>query len=154
MYDSKNVAHLNRTTAIYLTSNWTTYTAASLISTYAIREIVVESTKCIGTVVTHPITASTRANCELNTVIYRSDANCSIILVAAGIRCGEKSSKKGNNYFEHFYILDGIIALSLDITITNLIKPGFTIFANNKAIRIEIVKSLDTVDSVQWTNCA
>ena len=148
---------LSRTATVYLTSNWITYTAARLIRTYTICKIIVESSKLICTVVAHPITTSSRANCKLNTIIYRYNTNSSIILVHIGIcrdksHKSSKSSKKSNNYFEHFYISDIITALSLYLTITNLIKPSFAISANNKAIRIKIVKSLNTINSIYWAN--
>lgn len=125
MYGTQMVAFLNRTATIYLSSNRAAYTPASLVTTYAIREVIVKSTERISTIVAHPIAASARANSELNTVIYRSDTNCSIILVTTGFAGSKDDGKKGNNRLKHCILYYSTInSLSLDIAITNFINPG------------------------------
>jgi hypothetical protein len=72
-----------------------------LIGANTVREVIVEGTQLIGTIVAHPCTASSAGNRKLDAVVYGGDTHLGIVFMT-GIYTRQKG-KEGNNGLDHLY---------------------------------------------------
>jgi len=76
-----NVVFLYGTTRVGLSSNRITYTPSRLVCADIIRKVVIERTKLIGAIITHPRATGSRRHRELNAIIHRCDTHLCVVLM-------------------------------------------------------------------------